>query len=173
MERSMTGWWRRNAVALVTAGVLLPITLGAIALHERVDSAGAWQDAVVAPGDSIEYAKATIGPATARFVDDAAAPVGTRVVQVTVDIDPNASDPIACLTPQLHELGGSQREWNERSYDLGRGFDEDLTSCSSDESSPYSLFLEFVVPEDAEGPFTVDVDAAEGWPVQARLQVEP
>ncbi|MET0297595.1 MAG: hypothetical protein ABW024_09350 [Microbacterium sp.] len=169
----MTGWWRRNAAALVTAGVLIPVTIAAIALHERNDTGGSWQDSVVATGESLDYAGATVGPATAEFVDDDAAPSGTRVVRVTVDIDPDPSAPIACLTPQLRETEGRQREWDERSYELGRGFDEDLTSCASDRSTPYSMLLEYVVPDDAEGPFTVDVDAAAGWPVLARLRVQP
>lgn len=169
----MTGWWRRNGAALITVAVLVPVTYAAVGLHETSERGGASQDVVVPPGESIEYAQAVVGPARAEFIADDVAPQGTRVVRVTVEVEPDPTAPIACLTPQLRELGGLQRSWDERSYELGRGFDEDLTNCASDETGRYSLGLEYVVPDDAAGPFTVDVDAAEGWPVLARLRVEP
>ncbi|WP_404429290.1 hypothetical protein LG299_08765 [Microbacterium lacus] len=169
----MTGWWRRNAVALGVLVVVLPATFVTVASQESAQRGGASHDVFVALGESVKYAGATVGPAQAEINDDPAAPRGTRVVAVTVEIDPDPTNPIACLSPQLHEVGGLQRAWNERSVELNRGFDEDITSCSSEESLPYSLRLEYVVPEDATGPFTVDVNSVEGWPDLARLRVEP
>jgi hypothetical protein len=172
MERAVTGWWRRNAVALAAVAVLLPATVAVVAVQEGSGAGGASHEIVVPLGESIEYSEATVGPADAEFVDDPLAPRGTRVVRVTVEVVPDPAEPIACKKPLLREVSGLQREWEESSYELGRGYEE-LTFCSSDEIAPYSLVLDYVVPDDADGPFTVDVDSVAGWPVLARLQVEP
>ena len=169
----MTHWWRRNAVALGVLAVILPATFVTVGSQESAQRGGPSHDVFVAPGESVQYVGAAVGPARAKITDDPAAPRGTRVVTVTVEIDPDPTDPIACRSPQLHEVDGLQRVWNERSSELDRGFDDDITSCSSEESAPYSLRLEYVVPEDATGPFTVDVNSVEGWPDLARLRVEP
>lgn len=169
----MTGWWRRNAVALVALGVLLPATVAAIAVQEWGEITGATQPVLVDAGESLEYVGAVVGPARAEFVEDDAAPSGAKILSVTVEVDPDPAAPIACVTPRLRELGGLGRQWSERSYELGRSLDEDLTTCASDAASPYRMVLDYVVPDDADGPFTVEVDSFEGWPVQVRLLVDP
>lgn len=170
----MTAWWRRNALALVAIGVLIPATVGAVAVQEwseRVDGFGT-APVVIAEGEVADYMLATIGDARAAFVDDPEAPSGARVVEVTVRVIPDLRTPLSCLSPQLREQGGLQRQWDESSDALGRDYDL-VTSCSRSARAPYTLSLAYVVPEDASGPFTVDVGVFSANPTIARLQVAP
>ena len=61
------GWWRTNAVWLVAIGVLVPVTVGAIAVNEwsAYDLGHATKPISVEPGGSARYDGARIGPASA------------------------------------------------------------------------------------------------------------
>ncbi|MCR2808647.1 MULTISPECIES: hypothetical protein [unclassified Microbacterium] len=169
------GWWRRNAVSLGLVAVLLPVTAGVVALNEWSDwdLGHATKPITVEPGGAVDYAGAAIGPARARFADDPAAPEGTRLVSATVLVSPG-TEPISCLSPQLREAGGAGRQWNEASAGLDRGYDPDrLTFCDSDLSIRYSLTLDYLVPEDAAGPFFIELASAAAIPQFVRLVIEP
>ena len=169
------GWWRRNAVPLVLVAVLLPVTAGVVAVNEwsEWDLGHGTKPITVEPGESVSYGGATIGPAKAKFSTDAAAPPGTRVVSATVLVAPG-DDPISCLTPHLREAGGAGRQWDEASYELERDFDSDrVTFCSSEMPIRYSLTLDYLVPVDATGPFTIELESGDELPRFVRLIVEP
>ncbi len=177
MECPVTGrWWRRNVLSLVALCVLLPVTFGVVAVNEwsRWDVGHPTKPVAVGPGESTEYDAATIGPATAEFVDgDDSAPEGTRIVRASVAVAPG-DEPIACITPLLRETEGAQRQWNEASAELDREYDPDLrTYCDSEGTDQYSLTLEYLVPEDATGPFAIEVAAPAELPHFVRLVVEP
>lgn len=170
----MTSWWRKNVVGLAAVAVLLPATFGVIAWQEwgTFNQNRATSPLIAEPGDEIDFAGGVIGPAASRFYDDPDAPKGTRVVRVRVPIDPGDT-PFRCATPPLRESNGAERQWDEASQELRRGFDDDLTFCSKDAEGPYQLTLEYLVPEDAGGPFYVDIDVVAEWPQFARLVIEP
>lgn len=169
------GWWRRNAVSLVAIAVLAPVTVGAIAVNEwsAYDLGHATKPIGVEPGESARYDGAQIGPASAEFTDAPGAPSGTRVVSATVLITPG-EEPISCVAPVLREAGGAGRQWSEASFDLEREYDPALkTSCDSELPIRYSLTLRYLVPEDATGPFVIELSAADAYPHYVRLRVEP
>lgn len=84
------------------------------------------------------------------------------------------SEPIACPTPQLREAGGAQRQWDKASYDLDRDFDsERKTFCNSEPRARYLLTLDYLVPADATGPFTIDLESGDELPRYLRLVIEP
>lgn len=171
----MTGWWRRNAVALGAVAVLLPLTAGVVAVNEwsEFDAGHATRPVTVHSGDSTVYAGATVGPARAGVEDESSAPPGTKVVMARVLVDPGA-EPIACSPPVLREIGGTQRQWNEASLVLDLPYDpERRSSCDSALPIRYSLTLAYIVPVDAEGPFTVDLETAAEYPNYVRLIVSP
>ena len=172
----MTGWWRANAVPLGVLLVLVPATTIAVGWNEwwGYYSGRASIPIAVEAGDSTEYAHATVGPATAEFTDRPLAPEDARVVAVRILIDPHGLG-FSCAIPQLRELEGSQRQWDAASaYDLDPERDFDLReSCDSETAAPYTLDLDYLVPLDASGPFTVEVTSAERIPEFARLIVEP
>ncbi|MFB9644243.1 hypothetical protein [Microbacterium terregens] len=169
------GWWRRNALSLALVAVLLPVTAGVVAVNEwsEWDLGHATKPITVEPGGSAPYAGAAIGPARARFANDPAAPPGTRLVSATVLVSPG-EEPISCLSPKLREESGAGRQWNEASAGLDREYDPDrLTFCDSDLPIRYSLTLDYLVPEDAAGPFVIELESAAGIPQFVRLIVEP
>lgn len=169
------GWWRRNAIPLVAVAVLLPLTAGVVAVNEwsEYDLGHATKPVTVPAGDSADYAGAVIGPARAEFASDDAAPEGTRVVTATVLVTPG-DEPIACLSPVLRELDGAHRQWNEASFELDRDFSDDRrTSCDSEMAIRYSLSLDYLVPDDATGPFTIDLESGAGLPRYVSLVIAP
>lgn len=169
------GWWRTNAVWLVTIVVLVPVTVGAIAVNEwsSFDLGHATKPISVDPGDSAPYDGARIGPASAEFTDAPGAPGGTRVVSATVLVTPG-DEPISCVSPVLREARGGGRQWSEASSDLDREYDPALKmSCDPDLPIRYSMTLEYLVPEDATGPFVIELSAADAYPQYVSLLIEP
>lgn len=175
MGESMTGWWRANAMSLGVLAVLVPGVVLSVAWNEWSEYYGsrASRPLTVAPGDSVEYGGATVGPATARFRDDPLAPDGARVVSVRIRVDP--SDPgLSCMSPVLRETDGSRRQWDAASYELDRGWDVNRpTSCVAEATSPYTMEVDYLVPVDAPGPFTVELDSVDFWPEFVSAVVEP
>lgn len=169
------GWWRRNAVPLTAIAVLLPVTVGVVAVNEwsAWDQAHPSRPVTVEPGASASYGGALIGPATSSFTVDEEAPAGTRVVRANVLITPG-DDPLSCGSPHLREAGGQGRQWNEASLELSSEIGDDRrTSCASDLPIRYSLTLSYLVPDDASGPFVIELESADEFPRFVRLVVEP
>lgn len=170
----MTGWWRSNAIALGAIVLLVPATYAALTWNEwsAILQSSDSRPIALEPGDTLEYAGATIGPVTSTYSELPSAPRGTKIVTVTVKIDPGGP-PIICDAPVLHESGADPREW-KASSDLGRDWDPDLrTFCSSEETGPYQLDLDYLVPDDASGPFTLELGSAAGRPEFVSAVVDP
>lgn len=163
MGEPVTGWWRSNAVAVGALVVLVPATAVAMSWNEWAVTLRNTPTAPisVAPGESAEYAGATVGPASADFTELPLAPQDARVVTVSLRIDPG--DPaIACSKPVLREVDGAQRQWNARD-DLGREWDSERRAfCDPEATAPYQMEIDYLVPEDASGPFTVELGSV-GW----------
>lgn len=170
----MSGWWRRNALPVIVVIVLVPATGIAIWTNEHapIDANRASTPLVVATGASTEYGTSVVGPAFGHFVNSVAAPEDTRVVSVAVRIEPG-TPALQCPSPVLREVGGAQRQWNEASIDLGTNDPARPSYCSSERSDPYTLMLDYLVPDDAAGPFFVDIEDASLIPEFARIIVEP
>lgn len=169
------GWWRRHGFSLAAVAVLLPVTVGVIAVNEwsAHDLGHATKPITVEPGASTRYDGARIGPATAEFSDADGAPSGTRVVTATVLVAPG-DEPIACVSPTLRETGGAGRQWNEASFELDLEDDfEAKTSCDSTLPIRYSLTLNYLVPDDAAGPFAIELSTGDALPRFVSLVVAP
>lgn len=174
MGESVSGWWRSNAVALGALVLLVPATYAALMWNEWSDvrQNTATQPITVDPGDTVDYEGATIGPASAEFTELPDIPQGTRVVTVTMHVDPG-DPPLGCGPPELREVGGLQRQWDARD-DLGREWDPDTTTlCSSEATGPYDLLLDYLVPDDVSGPFTVELFSASAAPLFVSAVVAP
>lgn len=180
-ERMTMGWWRRNAVALAAVAVLVPATAAAISVNvwSEFDSGRPSRPIPVAQGSTAAYAGARVGDASARFDDEVeGVPRGARVVAVTVDVDPPPVDPDArfgfLCTLTLRESTGAHRAWKDASLSVDRPYDaERVTSCDPAVAEPYTLSMDFLVPEDAMGPFDVDFAVAGALPSVVRLAIEP
>jgi hypothetical protein len=174
LDEPVTGWWRANALALGALVVLIPAAALAMSWNEwaGIRQGTASEPISLAPGESAEYGGATVGPASAEFTDLPLAPQDARVISVTVRIDPG--DPaIACAKPVLREVDGAQRQWNARD-DLGREWDSDHWDfCDSEATAPYEMEIDYLVPEDASGPFAVEISSAEALPEFVSAVVAP
>ena len=170
----MSGWWRSNAIALGALVVLVPAAALTMSWNEwaGIRANSATEPIAVAPGDSTRYAGAMVGPATAEFTELPLAPQDGRVVSVTVRIDPGDAA-LACLKPVLREIDGERRQWSTRD-DLGRDWDPDRWSfCNDEATAPYDLELDYLVPADASGPFSVELESAVAWPEFVSAVVAP
>ncbi|NYF17013.1 hypothetical protein HDC37_001841 [Microbacterium sp. AK009] len=170
------GWWRRNALPLGAVAILLPVGVLVPTGVEwwRWSQADPVFPTTAAAGESVEWAGATWGPATA--VDQtslyaADAPAGTRVLVVEIPVDPGDLSPL-CTTPALRELGGAGRQWGEATTEVDWRY-ERPTSCESGSPVPFTVSVPYLVPDDARGPFGVELTVPDELPGFLRLEVIP
>ncbi|MFB7894458.1 hypothetical protein ACFC1I_19805 [Microbacterium sp. NPDC056044] len=174
MGEPVTGWWRSNALGLGALIVLVPALAVTIWWNETAPGVAnsPTRAIALAPGAATEYAGAVVGPVAAEFADLPLALQETRVVTVAVEVDPGAA-PFACTQPVLREVGGRERQWNAAS-DLGREWDPDRqTLCDPEATAPFTLELDYLVPEDASGPFVLEVASPDAYPEFVSAVVEP
>ena len=175
----MTGWWRRNALALGALAVLTPVTFGAIAWegwwgHYSYENAFPID---VAEDETLELLDTTWGPIRSSEIEDLSGfsvPSDARLVAAALPVDPHG-DPPGCLSPTLVQQSTGIR-WAEARSELGLlSTSEEPTSCvtGDDETYPYELIVPFVIPGDAEGPFWVEVASADAVPSIIRFWVDP
>lgn len=176
-----TSWWRRNRLALIALAVLAPATALGIGWHEWHQFYGydarPYLPTVVDDDGTAELAGATWGPVRSVEVADTSGfdvPEGTTLIAVAVPVDvESSSEGISCRTPRLVQQQ-TGREWESVRFEIGLLSDPDEPEfCSTDETGSYELLVPFVVPDDVEGPFWVDV-----WPHDAggsflRFSVDP
>lgn len=151
-------WWRRNALWLVAALLLVPATAGGIAWHELTEQVEStqWRETRVLPGAQIELVGTSLGPASSEeppAYEGIEQPPGTRIVIVTLPVRPGAA-PFSCLTPTLIEQG-TGREWLSTYAPLGW---EGESGCY-EATAPLVLRVPYVVPADA-GPFELELRSA-------------
>jgi hypothetical protein len=165
-------WWRRNAVALAIVVVIAPITAAAISLNAWRDI-NAVQRITVAEGDHVAYADAEVGPLRARFDDLEGIPRETRVVAVEIDIDPDG-EAFSCNSPTLIETTGAHREWRDSTTSIDRPYDPDrVTYCDRELTGPYTVEFDYLVPDDAVGPFELEFSSPDAAPDVLRLTLSP
>ena len=161
-------WWRRNRLALIALAVLAPGTAIGIGWHEWHQYYGfearPFQPIVVAPEDSAELLGATWGPIRGGEIEDVSGfdvPDGATVIAVGIPVDPGP-DGVSCTAPTLvHQETG--REWHTARTEMGLLYDSaEPEYCVKLDKVDYELIVPFVVPDDVEGPFWVDV-----WPQEA------
>lgn len=172
-------WWRRNRVALVALLVLAPLTAAAVGWQEWYQFFGFGGRPVtavsVAQDDTAELAGAEWGPLRGGEIDDVSGldvPEDTRLIAVAVPVNPSVEG-IGCETPKLVEQA-TGREWRPVRLEIGLPWSADEPeTCLSEGADPYELIVPFVVPEDATGPFWVDVRPYGAGASFLRFTLEP
>ncbi|MFS0894309.1 hypothetical protein [Microbacterium sp. 179-I 3D3 NHS] len=172
-------WWRRNLVALIALALLIPATALAIGWQEWRQyfdfDARPVTPVAVDDGETAELAGASWGPVRGGEIADLAGldvPADTRLIAVGVPVDVGA-DGLSCDTPRLVEQR-TGREWLPVRSEIGLLSDSaEPERCTTDQTGSYELIVPFVIPDDVEGPFWVDV-----WPQSAggsflRFSFEP
>ena len=174
------GWWRSNGLALIALAVLLPATVAVTTVNEWWDynSGRAAQAVEVEAGAEASFGGATWSDARLTRRSDGPSlgiPPGTKLMVATVDVTfgPDRAAPNGC-TLTLGEAMGAQRQWGSASTDPFDWYaSEGMASyCASDATEPYTVEVPFVLPEDAQGPYTIDVSVGEELPRFLRLRLD-
>jgi hypothetical protein len=156
-------WWRSNRLALIALAVLAPATVLGVGWHEWYQYYGygarPYIPVAVDDDESAELAGATWGPVRGGELDDITGldvPAGATVIAVGVPVDPEAKG-VGCMSPVLVDQQ-TGREWKSARSEIGLlSHPDEPEICVSDTAAPYELILPFVVPDDVEGPFWVDI----------------
>lgn len=172
-------WWRRNALALVALALLLPATAVAVGWQEwyQYFGFGARETTavVVSAEETTDLADAEWGPVRGGEIEDVSGldvPKDTRLIAVAVPVDPGSKG-IGCETPTLVEQS-TGREWSPVRAEIGLPWSADEPeTCLSEQAGAYELIVPFVIPEDVEGPFWVDVRPYTGGGSFVRFEFEP
>lgn len=186
------GWWRRNALALALAAVLLVATVGITSWKEWSDYFGTrpTQPTTVDVGIAAEF-----GGASWQLVDVLAGtsddveqiPEGTTMILARVKVTPGAMADAAegaeaagaaeaaetgspgCMLRLSEE--GSGREWHSAAlrpidYRTTPGYE---SYCLPGATEPYLLEVPFVVPTGASGELSLVIEVAQLLPKYLRL----
>ncbi|GAA5146766.1 hypothetical protein GCM10025768_05810 [Microbacterium pseudoresistens] len=171
------GWWRRNAIGLAAVAVLAPATALAVGGYEWYDYfSGRPAAPVVAEDDGeLSLGGATWGPVRSTVLDDTTGmtlPADARVIIAAVPVAPDA-DAASCERPRLVEQA-TGRQWEEARFDLGiPSSSDEPSSCGGQGPGPFTLYVAYVVPDDATGPFWLDVPTIDAYPSFARFPIDP
>lgn len=169
---------RRNLIAAATILVVGPLGLWAMAAHERtqyppVDAQ--YPDKAISEPVTVEATTQdvvartswtgdiTVHPASARIVTEPEAPLGTKVMVVTIPVE-RTDENLSCSVAQISEIGGKGRTWRPDFSTLP--YDAPYithTRCPTpgnvvlNEEHPRDaeLTVPVILPRDAMGPFEV------------------
>ncbi|MGO1849588.1 hypothetical protein [Microbacterium sp.] len=160
-------WWRRQRVPLIA---LLAAAIAAAGVHVWLDvlpSSEADRPVIVEVERRGEIAGQTIAVDSVRW-DEFDAPVDSRTVSVLLDAT-GGKEATMCGAFTLSEVDGP-RVWLDARADLDVPSDAGERSCL-EESLSYDIFVVFLVPDDAVGPFHLDIPDLDSR--IARFTVEP
>lgn len=145
--------WRRQRTALIALGVA---AMACVGVHIWSDVLPTMRDdaaTVAAPGQTVEIAgqNLSLGSTTWNEFD---APAGMRSLSVLLRSS-GGEDASICGATSLTEPS-TGREWLDGRSLLEVPRERGESSCTV-ESRSYDVFAVFVVPDDAAGPFELDV----------------
>ncbi|GAB3595760.1 hypothetical protein [Microbacterium tumbae] len=160
-------WLRSQRIALsallftviAVVGVSLWLDILPVADQERVTVVRAEGDVEVA-GQELRYR-------AARW-DEFAAPEGARSVSIRLHSS-GGPDAALCGEFRLSEADGG-RTWLDAHTELDVPYDAGAPYCQ-EESAPYEILAVFLIPENADGPFVLDIPGEDD--VVFRFAVEP
>lgn len=162
----MTSWWRRQRVALVA---LLLAAMAVVGVHVWFDVLPASTDGttvVEAREGAAEIAGQSLALDSARW-DEFDAPDGSRTLSIRLESG-GGTDATTCGQFTLAEAEGD-RVWSNARSVLDVPFDAGESYCQ-EASGPYGILAVFLLPDDAGGPFALEVP---GDGEVARFDVEP
>lgn len=149
----MTSWWRRQRVALTA---LIVAAAAVVAVHVWLDVLPASTgdpSSVEAEDGSAEIAGQTLSVESARW-GEFEAPEGSRTLSIRIESG-GGSQATTCGLFTLREAEGD-RVWSNARSVLDVPFDAGESYCQ-EASGPYALLAVFLLPDDADGPFVLEV----------------
>lgn len=175
----LPSWWRSNRWALAALAALLPAVGFGIGWHEWDGwfghGARPITPVMAEAEETVDLAGAEWGPVRSGELTDLQGldvPAGATVIGVIVPVAPGA-DGVSCQTPTLTQQS-TGRSWTPVRSEIGLDYNADEPeTCIVDETGPYELVVPFVVPDDVEGPFWVDVWPADVGGTFVRFSIDP
>lgn len=172
-------WWRRNRLALLALAMLIPATGFGVLWQEwqRWYGTGVvpYRSVIAEEKAAVELAGAEWGPVRSTEIEDLSGldvPDDATVIAVALPVDPE-SDRVSCSSPELVQQS-TGRTWKPVRSEIGLGYDADEPDrCSSLETAPYELIVAFVLPDDVDGPFWVDVAPRAADGAFVRFSIDP
>lgn len=149
----MTSWWRRQRVPLAA---LLVAAAAVVAVHLWLDVLPATSgdpSTIDAVDGSAEIAGQTLSLDSARW-DEFEAPDGSRTLSIRI-ASGGGADATTCGLFTLSEADGD-RVWSDARSALDVPFDAGESYCQ-EASGPYAMLAVFLLPDDARGPFVLEV----------------
>lgn len=165
-----TSWWRTQRTALIALAITAVAVVGAYVWLDVLPSIR--QTDRVIEAESVDDPRVTISGQELElgFVEwgEFDAPEGSRTLSVRLTAS-GGPDAASCGTATLTEPSSS-RTWasSRRGLDLPTGLAE--SSCVAEPAS-YRILLVFLLPDDAEGPFVLDIEGDDSD--LARFTVDP
>lgn len=160
-------WWTRQRIPMIALAVT---AVAAVGVHVWLDVIPSMPDTpkVVAAVDDEAAIAGQQLELDAVHWDEYDAPAGSRTLSIRLDARAGA-DPSTCGAFTLSETSGP-RVWRNARSALDVPYDDGETGCEQ-EPGGYRILAVFLLPDDAAGPFDLDVPDSEGH--VARFRIEP
>lgn len=174
----MTGWWRRNAVALSVLPVIVAGFWGVSAIDaSRNAPIGALEPIVLDhPDGPVAYAGYDLTSFRgASFRTDEfpqyETPKGMHYVAVGFSGRAIDQDEVSnCYPITITETTGAERTFAGLPPDFGWDGGEFTTDCSSGLDPTFQAFVPFLVPDDSHGPYVVTLRDLSGPDLQVTIE---
>lgn len=160
-------WWRAQRRALIALLVCAGAVVGAYLWLDVRPWADGDDDRVVVAEDSTEISGQTVTLGPVEW-DEFEAPQGSRTLSIRFRASGGA-EADSCGPFSLTEERSS-RVWLSSRTHLDVPYDEGESSCQA-ETAPYRILIVFLVPDDAVGPFRLDIAGRDDD--IARFLIEP
>ncbi len=159
-------WWRRQRRALIALAIAVVAMLGATVWLDIVPSVRS-TDRVIEAESTVDIAgqTLTLGPTEWGEFDS---PEDTRVLSIRLQSS-GGSDASLCGQATLTEID-TDRTWLSSRKSLVVPSDEGENSCLPEPAS-YRILLTFLLPDDADGPFLLDIEGSDND--LARFRIDP
>ena len=165
MEHSVS-WWRRQRTALI-ALVVAAVAMVAVTVWLDVLPSARPTDRVVEADTSVDIAGQTLTLGATEW-GEFEAPSGSRTLSVRLSSS-GGFDASLCGRSTLTEPDSS-RTWVSSRKGLEVSSDDGESSCTV-ETDAYRILLVFLLPDDADGPFRLDIEGSDD--VLARFDIDP
>lgn len=159
-------WWHRQRIAVTALVVAAVAMVGATVWLDVLPSIRP-TDRVIEAESTVDLAGQTLTLGPAEW-DEFDAPDGARTLSVRLS-SRGDFDAKTCGNASLTETS-TERTWLSTRAPLDVPYDEGENSCIA-ESSSYRILLVFLLPDDVEGPFVLDIEGSDQD--LARFRIEP
>lgn len=159
-------WWQRQRLALTALAAAAVAVAGVHVWFDVRPATESSTEIVTAENGRAEIAGQTLTLGSVRW-GEFEAPDGSRTVSIRLDSD-GGPDAAPCGLFTLAEVAGD-RVWSNARGGLDVPYDAGASSCQQ-ESGPYVILAVFLLPDDVDGPFRLEVPGPDRI---ARFAVDP